>query len=594
MRTPSVVLLAAATLGACAPKLPQQVDAFLTSYDSTYQRLYYASAQAEWASNTHIVEGDSTNAVRTKAANKALLTFTGDTATIRKLKAFLAEKDKLTPIQVRQLEKMLYNAAQGPQTIPDVVTQRIAAEAKQTEDLYGFKFTIDGKEVTPNDIDKTLRESTNLAQRRKAWESSKEVGKVLKPGIVNLRDLRNKTVQALDYPDFFAYQVSDYGMKTDEMLAMTDKLIAQLRPLYRELHTWARYELAKKYHAPVPDLIPADWLPNRWGQDWAALVKVEGIDVDAALKKQTPEWVVKQGEAFYTSLGFDALPPSFWEKSSLYPVAANSPFKKNTHASAWHLDLMNDVRSLMSVENNAEWYETVHHELGHIYYYKSYTRPEVPLVLREGANRAYHEAIGSMIGFAASQPMFLMDRGLAPKNAKVDATRQMLQEALNYAIFIPFSAGTITQFEHALYSEKLPPDQFNKKWWELVAKYQGVAPPTTRDESYADGLTKTHINDDPGQYYDYALSYALLFQMHDHIARQILTQDPHNTDYYGNKGVGEFLRTLMAPGASRDWRDVLKETTGHDLDAQALVDYFKPLQDWLVEQNKGRKHTLPE
>jgi len=181
--------------------------------------------------------------------------------------------------------------------------------------------------------------------------------------------------------------------------------------------------------------------------------------------------------------------------------------------------------------------------------------------------------------------MFLMDRELAPKNAKVDATRQMLQEALNYAIFIPFSAGTITQFEHALYSEKLPPDQFNKKWWELVAKYQGVAPPTTRDESYADGLTKTHINDDPGQYYDYALSYALLFQMHDHIARKILKQDPHNTDYYGNKGVGEFLRTLMAPGASRDWRDVLKETTGHDLDAQALVDYFKPLQDWLVEQN---------
>ena len=399
-------------------------------------------------------------------------------------------------------------------------------------------------------------------------------------------------MQALDYPDYFTYQVSDYGMKPPEMLALTDTLIAQLRPLYRELHTWARYELAKKYRQPVPDLIPADWLSNRWAQDWSSMVTVEGINVDSALKTQTPEWVVKSGEAFYISLGFDSLPKTFYEQSSLYPVPANSPFKKNTHASAWHMDLEHEVRSLMSVENNAWWYETAHHELGHIYYYMTYTRPEVPVLLREGANRAYHEAIGSMIGFAAGQPAFLQARGLAPKGATLDSMKQMLQEALNYVVFIPFSAGTMTHFEHALYTEKLPPDQFNAKWWELVAKYQGVAPPSKRDETFADGLTKTHINDDPAQYYDYALSFALLFQMHDHIARQILKQDPHNTDYYGSKPVGDFLRALMAPGASRDWRDVLKETTGHSLDAGAMVEYFKPLYAWLVAENAGRKATI--
>jgi peptidyl-dipeptidase A len=415
---------------------------------------------------------------------------------------------------------------------------------------------------------------------------------VLKPGIVKLRDLRNNVVRALDYPNYFAYQVTDYGMQTDEMLQLTDQLIAQLRPLYRELHTWARYELAKRYNAPVPEMIPAHWLPNRWAQDWSDLVKVDALDIDAALEKQTPEWIVKQGEEFYVSLGFQPLPASFYEKSSLYPVPADSKFKKNTHASAWHLDLENDVRSLMSVETNRTWYETVHHELGHIYYYQAYTRPEVPLILRGGANRAYHEGIGTMMGLASLHPKFLINRKLVPADTKVELIPRLLREALTYVVFIPFSAGTMTRFEHALYAENLPPEQFNAKWWELVKRYQGVEPPAARGEEYADGLTKTHINDDPAQYYDYALSFALLFQLHDHIATKILGQDPHDTDYYGNRGVGDFLRTIMSPGATRPWRDVLRETTGQELDAQALIQYFKPLEEWLIQQNRGRTHTI--
>ena len=159
--------------------------------------------------------------------------------------------------------------------------------------------------------------------------------------------------------------------------------------------------------------------------------------------------------------------------------------------------------------------------------------------------------------------------------------------------FAPFAAGTMTRFEHALYAEDLSPDEFNATWWALVRDYQGVVPPEPRGEEWADALTKTHINDDAAQYYDYAIANALLFQMHDHIAREILGQDPHDTDYYGSTAVGDFLRALMTPGASRPWRDVLQETTGRELDAQAMVDYFQPLYDWLQEQNRGRDATLP-
>jgi peptidyl-dipeptidase A len=597
-------LVAATVLSACATSTQTgavagtvtqaAVQAYLDSYATEYQRLYAASSEAQWASNTRIVEGDSTNAVRQRAADEALNAFVGSTQNINTIRGFLAAASVLTPLQKRQLEAMLYNAGTGPQTVADVVRRRIAADAAQTEKLYGYRFTVNGREVTPNQIDSVLRNSDNLGDRRAFWEASKAIGSTLKPGIVELRSLRNQTVQGLGYPDFFTYQVSDYGMTADEMLQLTDMMNRELRPLFRELHTWARYELARKYNQPVPDLIPADWLPNRWGQDWSSLVNVEGLNLDQAFNGKTPEWIVRQGEAFYRSLGFEALPQSFWDKSSLYALPPNSPFKKNTHASAWHMDLANDVRSLMSVEANADWYGTSHHELGHVYYYMSYSNPNVPLVLRGGANRAYHEGIGTLMELASGQRRFLANRGLISPNVAPDSIQSLLKEALQYVVFMPFSTGTMTRFEHELYSKNLPPDQFNAKWWELARRYQGIAPPTQRGEQFADALTKTHINDDPGQYYDYALSQALLFQLHNHIATNILKQNPHDTDYYGSRAVGDFLKALMAPGASRSWREVLKETTGQELNAQAMVQYFAPLHNWLKEQNKGRTYTLPE
>ncbi len=570
------------------------VQTYLDKYATEYQRLYAVSAEAQWAANTRIVDGDSTNALRQRAAEEALNAFVGSTQNITTIRGFLAAGEMLTPLQKRQLEAMLYNAGTGPQTVADVVRRRIAADAAQNEKLYGYRFKVAGKEVTPNQIDSVLRNSDNLADRRAFWESSKAIGPILKPGIVELRTLRNQTVQALGYPDFFTYQVSDYGMTADEMLQLTDVMNRELRPLFRELHTWARYELAKKYNQPVPDLIPADWLPNRWGQDWASLVNVSGLNLDRAFTGKTPEWIVRQGEDFYKSLGFDALPQTFWDKSSLYALPPNSPFKKNTHASAWHMDLANDVRSLMSVEANANWYGTSHHELGHVYYYMSYSNPSVPLVLRGGANRAYHEGIGTLMELASGQRRFLANRGLIAPGVAPDSIQTMLKEALQYVVFMPFSTGTMTRFEHELYSKNLPADQFNAKWWELAAKYQGIAPPSPRGEQFADALTKTHINDDPGQYYDYALSQALLFQLHNHIATNILRQNPHDTDYYGSRAVGDFLKALMAPGASRSWRDVLKQTTGQELNAQAMVQYFAPLHTWLRQQNSGRTYTLPE
>lgn len=575
-------------------RLTADVDSFLTEYNRDFQHYLKEASEGQWLLNTRIVEGDTITAKKAAEADEAFARFTGSSEVINTVRDFLGKKDSLSELQVRQLEAILFTAGSSPETAGDLVKKRIDAQNKQTADLYGFKFRMNGKEVTPNEIDRVLHKSASEKERLEAWTASKEVGKVLKPGVTRLRDLRNQCVQALGYSDYFTYQASEYKMSTDELMETTRGMIRDIWPLYREIHTWARHELAKRYKKPVPELIPAHWLPNRWAQDWSNMVEVEGLNLDARLKDKGPEWIVKKGEEFYQSLGYSSLPNSFWEKSSLYPVPPDAGYKKNTHASAWHMDNDKDVRSLMSVEPNTEWWATTLHELGHIYYYISYSNPDVPLVLRSGANRAYHEAFGTMIGLASLQKPFLQELKLMDKDAKTNDTLLLLKEALDYVVHIPWGSGTMTEFEYNLYAKNLPQDQYNKLWWELAEKYQGIAPPSKRGEEYCDAATKTHINDDPAQYYDYSMSNVLLFQFHQHIAKNILKQDPHATNYWGNKEVGDFLQKVMKPGASVDWREHLKASIGEDFSARPMLDYFEPLMRYLKRLNQGRKHALPE
>lgn len=597
----AIALIGTFSLTACSTQkepdnsaLQKEVQTYLDSYNAEYQKLVTASSEGQWIMQTHIVEGDTMASHNAAMADEAYAKFTGSKTNIETAQKYLKEKDKLTPIQVKQLEYVLYLAGNNPETAGDIVKKRIEATNKQVEMLYGYKYTLNGKPITTNAIDEILRSSTNMTERSAAWAASKEVGTTLKDGLAQLQQLRNSSVTPLGYKDFFAYMASEYNMTSEEMLELTRSFITDVWPLYRELHTWARYELATKYKQPVPEYLPAEWLPNRWGQDWTAMVTVEGLDIDPALKEKGPEWIMQQGEAFWVSLGFPALPQSFHEKSSLYPVAADAGYAKNNHASAWHIDLDKDVRSLMSVEANTEWWSTVLHELGHIYYYMSYSNPDVPMVLRTGANRGYHEAFGTMIGLASLQKPLLESQGLIKAGVQTNDTLKLLSEALDYIVHIPWGSGVMTEFEYALYAQNLPEDQYNAKWWDLVKRYQGIVPISARGEQYCDAATKTHINDDPASYYDYSISNVLLFQFHDYIAKNILHQDPHATNYWGSKETGDFLRKVMTPGATVDWREHLKASIGSDMSAKPMLDYFMPLMDYLKKQNAGRTYTLPE
>jgi peptidyl-dipeptidase A len=424
---------------------------FLRAYVGGYLPLYTAASEASWAASTDVSEAHTADQI-VKA--QALNEFVGAPSVITTVKTLLDQRKDLSDLTIRQLEKIRLKAAEAPGTVPEVVKARTEAEAKQSATQDGFVYTLErsGKPVehpSANEIDRALLGSRDLADRQVVWETSKTIGGPLREGLLKVRDLRNKVARALGFDSFFALQVADYGLTVDQMMTLCDGIIDQTRPLYEHLHTWAKHALAKRYDAPVPEgPIPAHWLPNRWGQNWPSLV--EGVDADGPFKGKTPEFITRQAEAFYVSLGFPKLPTTFYEKSDLYPADPKTGRKKNSHASAWHIDLRQDVRSLMSIEPDMQWFSTAHHELGHIYYYMSYSTPRVPVLLREGANRAYHEAIGELMSLASGQRPYLKSVGLlSDAAAKADPVTWLLDTALDGSsiVFLPFSAGVMTHFE---------------------------------------------------------------------------------------------------------------------------------------------------
>ncbi len=583
-----LALSAAALLplhAASSSPLQERADRFLALANAGYQSLITLRESTDWDVSTDVTPAHEAAA---ETASKAFSAFVGNPALIAEARELLAHRAELTPISVRQLERLLLAAAEAPMTNPVLANARIEAETAQDAALNSFVFTFRGQPITPNNIDTRLLTATDLAERRELWEASKTVGPGLKPGLVRLRDLRNGVARELGYPDFISLQYATYNLDAAALVRLNDEFLRALRPLYLQLHTWAKYELAKRYGQPVPKRIPAHWLANRYGQEWPGLVAA--ADIDAAVASHPREWIVQTAERFYTSLGFAPLPASFWERSDFYPLPAGDPRKKSTHAFCYQIDLGEDVRALMNVTPDGNWFGTAHHEFGHAFYMLAYARPEIPPLLRDAPNSGFHEGIAELGGISCFQAPYLRRLGLLPAGAAPDPVAFLLNDALNPTLpFMAFASGTMTHWEADLYAGNLPPEQWNARWWQYVRDFQGIEPPAVRGEEFCDPATKTHINSVPGYYANYAVATVIRFQLLDHIAKNILHQPPQSCDLTNNPEVGAFLRRIMEKGATEDWRAVLREATGEELSTRAMVEYFAPLQRWLEEQNRGRE-----
>ncbi len=369
-----------------------------------------------------------------------------------------------------------------------------------------------------------------------------------------------------------------------------------MKPLYTDLHCYVRSQLAKKYGEDKVRLdqpIPAHLLGNMWAQEWGNIYDLvepykgqASLDVTSAIKKNY-DWkkMVKLGESFFTSLGMNELPASFWDRSQFTKPADRDVV---CHASAWDVTYENDVRIKMCIQPTEEDLITIHHELGHIYYYNYYHK--LPVLYQTGANDGFHEAIGDALTLSIN-PSYLKQLGLLKKvpNDQKGLINVQMKDAMDKIAFLPFGL-LIDQWRWGVFSGEITPAEFNSKWWELREKYQGVRAPVARSEQHFDPGAKYHIPSNV-PYMRYFLARILQFQFHRALCDAAGFQGPlHECSIYGNQAAGEKLKALLALGASKPWPEALYAMTGErQMDASAIIDYFEPLQVWLKEQNKGQK-----
>jgi peptidyl-dipeptidase A len=492
--------------------------------------------------------------------------------------------------------------------LKNTLTMAAPADPKRSEELallvsemrgmYGRAKACPGEASGADCLDvegvtKVLAESRDPKQIREVWEAWHAAAQPIKPRYTRFVELSNEGAKTLGYNDTGAMWRSRYDMTPAEFATELDRLWTQVRPLYLSLHAYVRTKLRAKYGDAVPATgpIPAHLLGNIWAQDWSNvfdLVKPPGAAGGVPLsdilkaKKVTPVEMTRYAEGFFVSLGMPKLPQTFWDRSLIVKPRDREVV---CHASAWDINLVDDVRIKMCVDPTAEDFSTLHHELGHNYYDLAYNTQ--PVILRTGANDGFHEAIGDTIALSVT-PDYLVKVGLLDKAPDASGDIPLLmQRALDKLAFLPFGF-VVDQWRWKVFSGEIAPANYNQAWWDLRLQYQGIAPPSPRGETFFDPGAKYHIPDNT-PYARYFLAAVLQQQFHRALSKAAGCTAPlHRCSIYSSAEAGKRLQTALAMGASRPWPDVLEALTGErQMDASAMVEYYAPLKAWLDEQNKG-------
>jgi peptidyl-dipeptidase A len=450
-----------------------------------------------------------------------------------------------------------------------------------------------GKCLELSDLEHIMATSRDPAELARAWAAWHAIAPPMKARYSRMVELANDGAREMGFADVGAMWRSNYDMKPDEFSAELDRLWQQVRPLYVSLHAYVRTQLLKKYGPnviPASGEIPAHLLGNMWAQDWANIYPLvappnadQGYDLSEILKakKIDPLGMVHYGERFFMSLGFAALPQTFWERSMFVKPQDRAVV---CHASAWDIDYVEDLRIKMCIEQTAEDFLTVHHELGHNFYQRAYDTQ--PALFRNSANDGFHEAIGDTIALSVT-PDYLKQIGLLdtvpPESSDIGL---LMHKALEKVAFLPFGL-MIDKWRWEVFSGKITPAEYNKRWWELRKEYQGIAPPLSRSEADFDPGAKYHVAANV-PYARYFLADILQFQFHRALCKEAGYKGPLNRcSIYNNKEAGARLNKMLEMGQSRPWPEALEAMTGEkQMDATAILDYFAPLKTWLDEQNK--------
>ncbi|MBP6633761.1 MAG: M2 family metallopeptidase [Kofleriaceae bacterium] len=594
---PLLLLTMAACAGGRTTKAPsagsptvEEAVAFVAAADRENREVSTRAALAEWAVSTDITPANEAAAAKVGDELMQMTTRQAKEAT-----RFDGLHDRLDDSTRRQLVLMKLQGTPAP--ADPAKAAELAKVMIEMESAYGKGKACDAAGACRDlgQLEELMAASRDPQALLAAWQGWHEVGRGIGPMYTRFVELANDGVRGLGFADVGAMWRSRYDMPAEAVTAEVDRLWGQVAPLYQQLHCYARRRLGKTYGAAMPATgpMPAHLLGNMWAQDWSNLYRdlepypgQPSLDVTPALLAQGYDAtrMTRLAEGFFTSLGMPALPATFWTSSML-----TKPKDREVvcHPSAWDPHFNGDVRIKMCVKINQEDLITLHHELGHDYYYLAYK--DAPILFQDGANDGFHEAIGDTIALSIT-PSYLKRVGLIDQVAtspEAEIDEQMFR-ALDKIAFLPFGL-VIDKWRWEVFSGAVAPAQYNARWWQLREQYQGIAAPGPRPDGAFDPGAKYHV---PGNtpYLRYFLSTVLQFQFHRALCKIAGHQGPlHTCSIYGNKDAGARFSAMLAMGSRRPWPDALEALTGErTIDASAILDYFAPLATWLAKENAGQ------
>jgi len=604
----------------------ETADEFVARVNKEVRELSAELNSAQWLSSTYI--NSDSERVASKANERWLAQLN---AWIEQSRRF--EGQQLSPETARALKLIkLWTAMPAPRDPAKLA--ELAGIATRMEGMYGAGSYCTGEGDARNcrdigQLSEVLAKSRDYDAQLDAWRGWHTISPPMRKDYRRFVELVNEGAREMGFADAGEMWRSGYDMAPAELSAETDRLWNQVRPLYEQLHCYARGKLDAQYGKDRGEtaggMLPAHLLGNLWQQDWSnawdILQPYKGagsLDINRSLQAMadanfsreldkpgdpgaseaertfmaqraaelaTARAMATRAQDFYVSLGMPKLPDSYWEKSQFI-----KPLDRDVvcHASAWDMDMAGDVRTKMCIQPTEEELTTIYHELGHLYYDLAYNKQ--PPIFQGAAHDGFHEAIGDTIVLAMT-PEYLASVGLvdAPKQSHEALINAQMRMALAKVAFLPFGL-MIDRWRWGVFDGSIKPEGYNKAWWELKAKYQGVAPVSARGEEFFDPGAKYHVPANT-PYTRYFLSHVLQFQFYKALCDASGHQGPlYECSFYGSKEAGEKYWAMLSRGASQPWQSTLKELTGGEtMDASAVLEYFAPLQDWLKQQNAGQQ-----
>ncbi|MFA6923308.1 MAG: M2 family metallopeptidase [Bacteroidales bacterium] len=473
-------------------------------------------------------------------------------AKLRKIKESNAVKDEILK---RELI-VIYNSFAGNQGDEKKLEEIVKIETNIEKKFSTYRAKVGGKEITDNDVENILKNSTNSDELKEAWMAHKKIGPTVAEDIKKLVKLRNEIAKEAGFNNYHEMSLSSNEENPKEIEKLFDELDELTKNEFKKQKDIVDNFLSKKDKVKKEELMPWHY-QNRYFQ---AAPRIYKVDLDSIYKNED---IVALAEKFYA--GIDLPIDDMVKKSDLFEKPG-----KNQHAYCTNIDKKGDIRVVCNIKPNVEWMSIMLHEFGHADYDK-YIDKNLPYVLQDPACIFTTEAIAMFFGRLSVNAQWIQDMiGIKDEEKNKIADEVFKSLKLEQLVFSRW-AQVMYRFEKSMYEN--PDQDLNKLWWNLVEKYQMIKCPEGRNEP--DWATKIHIATVPCYYHNYLMGELLASQLYNYIKVNVLKSIEKNISFVGKKEVGDYLKQkVFTPGLKYYWNDMIEKATGEKLTAKYYAKQF--------------------